>query len=269
MKPYYKYVKSFALGAASAMEYRADFLLGMVSAIWPIFIQFFLWTSIYGGSAQQSLFGYTYAQMIAYTIMANIVQRLTRTGFEYDMNDDIKNGGLDKFIIRPVGYFQYRMATFVGGKLSQFAMMFLVMLGAIVVINTVYGGVIAPLNVLWFVLSLLLAFVLNFILFFCVGMLAFWLVEIGFFYEAVRIVFIAFSGGIFPLDVFGSKVVAVMNFLPFKYTVNFPVDVLSGRVAGLDILLGCLIQLVWIAVLSFLSMKLWNFGQKKYVAAGG
>ncbi len=269
MKPYYKYAKSFALGAQSAMEYRADFLLGMVSAIWPIFIQFFLWTSIYGGSGQQSLFGYTFAQMIAYTVMANIVQRLTRTGFEYEMNDDIKNGGLDKFIIRPVGYFQYRMATFVGGKLSQFAMMFLVMLGAIVAVNEIYGGVIAPLNVVWFTLTLLLAFVLNFIIFFCVGTIAFWLVEIGFFYEAVRIVFIALSGGIFPLDVFGEKVVAVLNFLPFKYTVNFPVDVLNGRVAGLDVLTGCLIQLAWIAALSLLSLKLWKIGQKKYVAAGG
>jgi ABC-2 type transport system permease protein len=269
VKPYYKYVKSFALGAQSAMEYRADFLLGMVSAVWPIFIQFFLWTSIYGGSGQQSLFGYTYTQMIAYTIMANIVQRLTRTGFEYDMNDDIKNGGLDKFIVRPIGYFQYRMATFVGGKLSQFAMMFLVMIGAIAVINTLYGGVIAPLNVPWFIFSLLLAFVLNFIIFFCVGMIAFWLVEIGFFFEAVRIVFIAFSGGIFPLDVFGEKAVAIMNFLPFKYTVNFPVDVLSGRVEGPDILVGCLIQLAWIVALSIASQLLWNQGQKKYVAAGG
>lgn len=269
MKPYYKYVKAFGLGAQSAMEYRADFLLGMVSAIWPIFIQFFLWTSIYKGSGQQNLFGYTYAQMIAYTIMANIVQRLTRTGFEYDMVDDIKNGGLDKFIVRPVGYFQYRMATFIGNKLAQFAVLFIVMLGAVVFVNAVYGGIIAPLSVLWFVLALLLAFVLNFIIFFTVGMLAFWLAEIGFFYEAVRIVFIAFSGGIFPLDVFGAKVVAVMNFLPFKYTVNFPVDVLSGRVAGPDILLGCLIQLAWIAALSFLSIKLWNYGQKKYVAAGG
>jgi ABC-2 type transport system permease protein len=269
MKPYYKYAKSFALGAQSAMEYRADFLLGMLSAAWPIFIQFFLWKSIYAGSGQASLFGYTYPQMITYTIIANIVQRLTRTGFEYDMNDDIKNGGLDKFIIRPVGYFQYRMATFIGGKLFQFAVIFIVMIGAIVAIDCVYGNIIMPLNVLYFVVTLALAFVLNFIIFFCVGMLAFQLTEIGFLYEAVRIVFIAFSGGIFPLDVFGPKVVAVLSFLPFKYTVNFPVDVLTGRVAGLGVPVGMLIQLVWIAGLSLLTMRLWAIGQKKYVAAGG
>lgn len=269
MKQYSKYLKSFALGSQNAMEYRMDFLLGMVSAAFPIFIQYFLWKCIYGGTGQQSLFGYTYAQMVTYVIIANIVQRLIRTGFEYEMNDDIKNGGLDKFMIRPIGYFQYRMATFVGGKIAQFAVILLVMLGVIVTVNLIYGGVIAPMNVLYFVVTLLLAFLLNFIVFFCVGMLAFTLSEIGFFFEAVRIVFIAMSGGIFPLDVFGQGVSTVMAFLPFKYTVNFPVDVLSGRVAGQELFLGLGVQLLWIAALAFLSIRLWNHGLKKYISAGG
>jgi ABC-2 type transport system permease protein len=269
MRPYSKYMKSFALGAQSAMEYRADFLLGMVSAAWPIFIQFFLWKSIYAGAGSESLFGYTYAQMVAYVIIANIVQRLIRTGFEYEMNDDIKNGGLDKYIVKPVGYFQYRMAAFVGSKSAQSLVIFAVMIGAVVILNAVYGDVVAPLNALYFAASLALAFVLNFIVFFFVGMLAFWLTEIGFFFEAVRIVFIALSGGIFPLSVFGEKFASAMDFLPFKYTVNFPVDVLSGRVSGQGIWMGCLIQLGWIALLSFLAVRVWNRAQRRYVAAGG
>ena len=269
MKSSGKYVKAFSLGLQSAMEYRMDFLLSMVSALWPIFIQFFLWSCIYGSSGNTQLFGYTYGQMIAYTIIANIVQRLGRTGFEYEMNDDIKNGGLDKFLVRPIGYFQYRLASFTGSKIAQFAVMFLLMLAAIIGINMAYGNVIAPLNVVYFVFSLMLALVLNFILFFCVGMLAFQFSEIGLLYEAVRIVFIAFSGGIFPLDVFGSGVVSVMRSLPFLYTVNFPVDVLTGRMTGGGIALGCLVQLIWIGALSFLSIRLWNLGLKKYIAAGG
>ncbi len=269
MKQYSKYWKSFALGAQSAMEYRMDFLLSMVSALWPIFIQYFLWKSIYSGTGQQSMFGYTYAQMMTYVIVANIVQRLIRTGFEYEMNDDIKNGGLDKFIVRPIGYFQYRMATFVGGKIAQFGVILIALVAVIVAVNLVYGGVVAPINALYFVATLLLAFVLNFIVFFCVGMLAFTLSEIGFFYEAVRIVFIAMSGGIFPLDVFGPVVAKALAFLPFKYTVNFPVDVLSGRVAGMELLAGFGVQILWIAALAFLSMWLWKRGVNKYISAGG
>ncbi len=269
MRQYSKYWKSFALGAQSAMEYRMDFLLSMVSALWPIFIQYYLWKSIYAGTGQQSMFGYTYAQMITYVIIANVVQRLTRTGFEYDMNDDIKNGGLDKYIVRPIGYFQYCMASFLGRRYAQLLVTLVAMAVVIVAVNLVYGGVVAPLNALYFIATLLLAFVLNFIVFFCVGMLAFTLSEIGFFYEAVRIVFIAMSGGIFPLDVFGPVVSKVLAFLPFKYTVNFPVDVLSGRVTGIELLAGFGLQILWIALLALLSVRLWKRGVNKYISAGG
>ena len=143
------------------------------------------------------------------------------------------------------------------------------MLGVIVAVNLAYGTVIVPINILSFIATLLLAFVLNFIVFFCVGMLAFTLSEIGFFFEAVRIVFIAMSGGIFPLDVFGKGVSTAMAFLPFKYTVNFPVDVLTGRAAGMDLLAGLGVQVLWIAVLAFLSIRLWKHGLKKYISAGG
>lgn len=269
MKPCLKYTRSFLLGMQNAMEYRVDFLLSMVSAVWPIFIQFFLWTGIYGGAGSQSLFGYTYAQMIAYTVFANIVQRLTRTGFEYEMNEDIKNGGLDKFIVRPIGYFPYRMAVFLGGRLLQAAVLLLFLFGGVAAANAVLGTVVQTAHALQFLPALALAFALNFTVFFCVGMLAFTLTEIGFLYEAVRIVFIAMSGGIFPLDVFGREAAAVLGYLPFKYIVNFPVDVLSGRLAGPDVLAGCLTQALWIALLSGLGALLWKRGIRKYIAAGG
>lgn len=265
----FKYGRTLAMGIQNAMEYRADFLLGMVSAIWPIFLQFFLWSSIYGLSGKPVIFGYTYAQMISYTIFANIVQRLLRTGFEYEMNEDIKNGGLDKFMIRPIGYFQYRMASFLGSKIVHSLFMYVVIIAAIFTVNAVFGQIVTFINAVYFVLVMALAFIINYIIFFCVGMLGFWLTEIGFFFEAVRIVFIAFSGGIFPLDVFGPGVVSVMNWMPFKYTVNFPVDVLCGRVQGGDILTGCIIMAAWTIPLCILAYVIWRAGLKRYVAAGG
>ena len=264
-----KYTKAGLLGMQNAMEYRADFLLGMVTIAFPLFIQTFLWNSIYAGSGSAAMFGYTYAQMLSYTVVANILRRLLQTGFEYEINDDIKNGALDKFIVRPVNYFSYRMVSFLGGKLVQGALMLVLMVGAVLVLNAALGAGIAASGVLWFLLILVLAFFLNFVIFFLVGMLAFWLSEVGFLFEAIRIVFIAFSGGIFPLDVFGPRVVAVLNWLPFRYTCNFPVDVLCGRIAGADILLGCAAMIGWILVLVVASLAVWRAGLRRYVAAGG
>ncbi len=269
MNPLSKYKKSFILGMQSIMEYRADFIMNLVSAAWPMIIQLFMWSSIYGGSGKEVMFGYTYAQMITYTVIANIVQRLLRTYFEYEINDDIKNGGLDKFIVRPINYFQFRMFMFMGGKLVESVFIYGVLIGAILILNASFGGIATLTSVVWFTAVLVLAAVLNYVIFFCVGMFAFWLSEIGFFFEAVRIVFIACSGGIFPLEVLGSGVVKVMNWLPFKYTVNFPVDVLCGRIPGSEVLGGLLVMGIWAMLLWLLSRVLWRSGLKRYIAAGG
>ncbi len=58
--------------------------------------------------------------------------------------------------------------------------------------------------------------------------MSFWIVEVGFLFEGIRIVTILLSGGIFPLEVFGERFVQVMNLLPFKYTVSYPINVLNG-----------------------------------------
>ncbi len=47
--------------------------------------------------------------MIAYTFLAGLVARIVRTGFEYDIMDDVKTGKFSKFLVQPLGYFPYRL----------------------------------------------------------------------------------------------------------------------------------------------------------------
>ncbi len=42
-----KYSKAFELGFQTALEYRINFAISLISAAYPIFIQTFLWTAIY------------------------------------------------------------------------------------------------------------------------------------------------------------------------------------------------------------------------------
>ncbi len=265
-----KYMYSLGLGVKETMAYRADFWLGLVSAAFPIIIQIFMWQALYAGAGTEELYGRSYGQMLAYSVSAAIFWRLLRTGFEYEINDDIKNGGLSKYVIRPVGYLPYRLSCFLGQKIG-------VMIGGLSLMALALLGVglyfhASPANIsgiLMFIPTLLGALVLNFLVFFCVGMWAFWLSEIGFMFEAVRIVIVVLSGGIFPLDIFGDTVCGLLKYLPFAYAVGFPVDVLIGAVTGPAVITGLLSQAVWIGLMLLLSGVLWNLGSKKFLAAGG
>jgi ABC-2 type transport system permease protein len=264
-----KYRITFEMGFQTALEYRVNFAISLISVAYPIFIQTFLWTAIYGGTDEAQLFGYTYRQIIAYTFLAGLVARIVYTGFEYDIMEDVKTGKYSKFLVQPVGYFPYRLANFFGQKIPSLVLM-LGILVCILVGLTAFGGVALEFSrILIFLLTMVLAMALNFLIFYSISAIAFWAVEIGFLFEGFRIVIILFSGGIFPLEVFGSGFVKLSNLLPFKYTVNYPINVLNGKLLDSDILPGMLIQGFWIIVIYMLATYLWNTGRRQYVAVGG
>lgn len=264
-----KYYKAFELGFQAALEYRLNFMLSLVSAIYPIIIQTFMWTAIFGGSGADAVYGYTYRQMIAYTFLAGLVARLVRTGFEYEIMEDIKSGKYSKFLVQPLGYFPYRLASFYGQKLPGLSIVLVVLALVLVGLNLFFGFSVQFERVLLFLVVLVPAVSLNFIIFYCFSAISFWIVEVGFLFGGIHIVTVLLSGGIFPLEVFGDPFVQVMNLLPFKYTVNYPINVLNGRLGLAEIGSGLLMQVVWIGLCLLLANLLWRVGGRRYVAVGG
>jgi ABC-2 type transport system permease protein len=264
-----KYRKTFEMGFQTALEYRINFAISLISAAYPIFIQTFLWTAIYLNATGSTVYGFTYRQIIAYTFLAGLIARIVRTGFEYEIMDDVKNGRYSKFLVQPVGYFPYRLASFFGDKLPGLAMILAILVIVLVGLKAFWGVSLEPVRLLIFPLTLALAMALNFVIFYCISAVAFWLVEIGYLFEGVRIVFILLSGGIFPLEVFGTRFVQVMSLLPFKYTIYYPINVLNGKLPYGEIPLGLLIQCIWIGVCLLLAHALWRTGSKRYIAVGG
>jgi ABC-2 type transport system permease protein len=264
-----KYTQTFALGFQTALEYRANFLLSLISAAYPIFIQTYLWTAIYRNAAEAVVYSFTYRQMIAYTFLAGLVARIVRSGFEYDILDDIKNGKFSKFLVQPLGYFPYRLSSFLGAKLPNLSMILALLALVLLGLNAFWGVPLGAANLLAFLATLLLAVILNFLIFYCFSAVAFWIVEIGFLFEGIRIVTILLSGGIFPLEVFGPRLMQVFDLLPFKYTVSYPINVLNGRLDAFQTAQGMLVQVVWIATCYALAQILWLVGGRRYVAVGG
>jgi ABC-2 type transport system permease protein len=263
-----KYAACFRTGFRASLEYRSNFLLSLVSAIAPIAIQGALWIVLYGDDPSASLFGFSFEQMVAYTVIAQLVTRLTRAGFEYDLNGDIRSGSLDRYLVKPMSYMGFRLFSFLGDKAGQSALMGLLLAAALGALSLFFSFSLAPAALGLFLLSLLLAFVLNFLIFWCVGLSGFWLTEIGFLFEAARITIVAVSGGILPLAVFGPAAERVLSLLPFRFTIQFPTELLTGRLGPADALRPFALALAWIAGLSVIGRLLWMRGLRRFAAVG-
>lgn len=269
MKFLQKYFKAFLMGLQSSMEYRADFLLSVFSGAFIIIVQCFLWTAIFKSSSNPVIYGYTYPQMIAYSIMAGLVAKIVATGFEWEIAEDIKNGGLNKFIIQPIGYFYYRICCFFGRKALQLVVLFILSLAGLMFCNIVLGLRLEVSRIILFLPFVFLAMVLNFMIYYCLSSLAFIMAEVWGVFIAAGQGILMLSGGIFPLDVFGEKVSAILSLLPFQYIIFYPVNIVNGKLSFEEVINGAIIQITWIFIMIILSKLCWKSGMKKYVAIGG
>ena len=154
----YGYV--FGMGLQKALAYRADFLLTLASCIFPILMQVCLWTALYAAGAADTG-GYTYEQMILYTLLAGITARIVATGFENDVAQDIKDGGLNKYLVKPVDYGGYYFAQFLGGKAGPIAFLLAVTAAVLAGAAAMLGTAFSPLRLGLYALSLAGAAVLN------------------------------------------------------------------------------------------------------------
>jgi ABC-2 type transport system permease protein len=268
MKRLKKYACAFVLEIQSAMEYRADFVMTLFSGCFTVIIQVVLWTAIYGGS-QTEIYGYTYNQMIVYVIMAGIMTQVVSTGFEWEILIDIKEGMLSRFLVQPIGYFPYKVAGLLGRKVIHLAVVIIISIVVLLSIKVSLSAEFSPLDIALALAVTPVSLMINCLLFYCFAALNFWMTEAWSVFDGLRVASMIFSGGIFPLDVFGPGAQAVFRLLPFQYIIYFPLNIICGRLRFTEIVFGILAQFFWIAVLYAFSRLLWKIGMKKYIAAGG
>ena len=92
----------FQMGIEKSLEYRVNVLLTMAGSVFPVVLQTFMWTYLYGHADAAASTGYSYSQIMIYTLLATLVSQLVSTGFAWQINDDIRQGGLNKYLVRPV-----------------------------------------------------------------------------------------------------------------------------------------------------------------------
>ncbi len=259
----------FLMGVEKSLEYRANFFLSLLSAVFPIIIQTFLWNYLYGNSDAASMTGYSYTQIMVYTLLATLISHLVTTGFEYEMNTDIKNGGLNKYLVKPVSYRSYQFFSFLGEKAPQLLILLIVAAGLIGFSVAFLELTLSLGRVLAFLVSLVLAVVLNFFIFYSVALISFWLTDVNLMFGTVSVVLVVVSGGVFPMDIFGEKAAFLINLLPFGYTTQFPVNIINGRYDWAQAGSGFLCQIFWICCFGVLAELLWKSGLKRFAGVGG
>lgn len=267
--PWKTYAKCFKMGALSAMEYRVDFFIRLFSGVLPIVIQCYLWTAIFRNSSSATVFDYTYSQMIAYSILAILTSTVVAAGFEREISTDVKEGSLNKFVVQPISYFYFRVFKFLGDKSIRIAVLVVINAIVIAILHVTLDFQLMWQAIIGYLMVIPLSLLLNFSIYYCISAISFWVIEAWGIFSTFTLLAGIASGSMFPIDIFNAPVQRVLEWLPFQYVIYFPVNILSGKVSGVDIMSGISIQLIWLVVFLYVSKLLWQAGMRRYEAVGG
>jgi ABC-2 type transport system permease protein len=262
-----KYRHSFVVGLQSNLVYRWNFAVRSLFSLFHLAFVFIFWGAIYSGKAE--IGGFRFAQTLTYFVVLFLLQFFIGAFNEdYLISEDIRNGLINQFLLKPINYFAYRLSVFAAARVVSGA---LGLMAILVALPFFRGHLELPHEGWRLALGLPamgLTALIQFSIAYCFGMLAFWFLEIQGFVILSMAVETVLGGQFFPLDLLPPAVFRAVSYLPFYYQAYFPTAILTGRI-GLDAALpGLAIQAAWAFVLVCLAEAVWRRGLRHHTAAG-
>ena len=252
------------IGLAEAVAYRAEFLVWVLAYTMPI-IMLALWSEV-AREAPVGRFGEREFQ--AYFLATLVVRLATGAWVVWEMNTEVRQGTLQKRLLRPV----HPIVTYLTENLAALPMRFMIVVPFVVGTLLWLGtGVLTndPVQALLIPITLLGAFLLTFLAMTCIGTLSlFWESSIAVF-DLWLGCYTVLSGYVMPLELFPESVRALIGRLPFRQMLAFPVENMLGLESRADSLRDLALQWTWVAAFTVLAALLWRAGMKRFGAYGG
>ena len=251
------------VGLAEAVAYRAELLVWMLTTTMPL-VMLALWTAV----AREGPFGrFAEADFVAYYLAALIVRTLTSCWVVWEMNQEIRQGTLSLRLLRPIHPFLAYSAE----HLAAVPLRALIALPVAAIMLFATGGSRVahdPVAIAAIPLSLVGAWLITFLSMTVLGSLAMVIERSLAIWEIWMGVFAVMSGYLVPLELLPRWIGAVADYLPFRYMLGFPVEVMTGMADRTSVLRGLGVQALMIAGLLGLSTLVWRAGIKRFEAYG-
>lgn len=261
-----KYLQVIKNTWSEMFTYRVNFLMWRIRTVLQFLTIYLLWAAIM--PKDSPLFGYTYSLMLTYILGTALLSSLVFASRSYEIGDDINQGNLSNFLLRPINYFLFWVAKDIGDKAMNIIFSIVELTILFIFFHPPLLIQTSPQYLIPFLLAIFLALILWFIFNILVGLIGFWSEE-TWAPRFILMVVISFSaGGLFPLDILPNQIFSILQILPFSYLLYFPLKIYLGQLGITSILISMSISLVWIALLYFAIKTIWARGLKIYTAQG-
>ncbi len=258
-----KYLRIAAASLQSAITYRGNVWTGYCFYVLFLYVFFNLWRAIYAGGRVD---GFSFAQMIWYLCMTELISFGTRSNIYRQITDDVKTGQVAYQLNRPYRYVLYQFANALGPNLFNLLTYTpLAIAVGFVLVGPIQGFELRTLPLS--MLSMALGMQINFFFMMALGLSAFRIEEnFGVFLIYQKLVFML--GTFIPVEFLPDWLQAIARMLPFSYVSWAP----SKLMVAFDWTFfwqAVPMQAVYLVFAIFLASGMYRMGVRGIQANGG
>lgn len=226
--PFARYRAVAAITLRAQTAYRFDVWLGTALPFLRVFLSWALWTALFQG--RTTLGGFTFEQMIAYSVLTAFLSRLNQTNaLVWETADDIREGRFTKYLTKPINPFGHFLA--VAGARTGYVLA--VAIGSVAALALLFGNrevpPAGPAAAAAALATAALGLVFLAATAWLTAALAWKFTDITGFHLIRQTVVEFLAGSFLPLSMFSEPVQAAMKVLPFYYVQFLPVSLWLGR----------------------------------------
>lgn len=252
------------VGFSEALAYRAELLVWVLSTTMP-FIMMALWTAV----AREAPVGpLNQKDFVGYFLGTFVVRQLTGAWAAWQINYEVRQGTLAMRLLRPIS----PLWAYAAENLGAVPMRIMVAVPVAVFSVLVVGQNAVPPH--WWgwpllLVALLGGWLITFLANVCIGTMSLFMESSQHVMDVWLVLFFILSGYMFPVAVLPEWVKGGVNWLPFRYQIGLPVEVMTGA-HPLEETLGLIArQWIWVLLLGTLAVTLWRRGLRRFAAYGG
>jgi ABC-2 type transport system permease protein len=255
--------KIFILNFERVLEYRGTIFVWFLISLFHPLLYLLFWVQVLPNIPSVGVFS-----IQTYYLLFIIAGGFLFIHVESDSNEDIRQGGLSAFLLKPLSYFWFKFYSELPWRLIQG------FFGVISIVSLVqFFGVSLALHFNFTSITIALCtWILGYFLMFYFKMFillsALWFTDTGGLKQLTEVIVLILCGFIVPISFFPQWLKTVALFSPFPYMIYFPVLSLMQGHEMTEWIKVLIFQLGWLCIFIGLYGYMWKKGIRTYTALG-
>ena len=263
-----KYLALTRAGIIETLQFRLSFVVMVIGNLLYLIVVYFLWDAIYESAGTDVVNGMTFTDTLIYLVLATALFNFMEMYAVWEIGRNIQSGKIVLDLLKPMEYRKYLFWSFSGSFIAKFLLTFLPTFIAVALVT--HGAIPMGINLLYFMLSVVMAVSINYSIDFIVGTICLYTESIWGINIMKQVIVLLLSGATIPLAFFPDTLRTVVNYLPFQSIYNAPLTLLLDGAPTAETVLTTLgTQLIWCIAMMIVSKLFWKVSLRQITVNGG